>query len=233
MIADRLNKSELWDKFFNQDTGNRHTVHVHAKNRTSLQKHIIEEHIPSAWGTYSLVEIQNILLQHGYNDPKNYKFILLSESHIPVHSFDYVYKKLTENNCGYVGYGSDIVSNRFNTINNMLGWKREEWLVSSQWCILNREHVSIILANKKIMRNIFEHSAVPDETAYVNVLNHYCGMKNIINMNQTHVRFVPNTVGKLVPYIYTYLDQNTMTKIGKNHLFMRKISPDCIIRPFL
>ena len=43
----------------------------------------------------------NILFREAYKDDNNYKFVIVSNSCIPLKSFNYIYNKLTIDNYGY------------------------------------------------------------------------------------------------------------------------------------
>ncbi|KAH9798525.1 hypothetical protein KPL71_000038 [Citrus sinensis] len=55
-----------------------------------------------AWGRISMLDAEKRLLAHALLDPDNQQFVLLSDSCIPLHNFDYVYNYLMYTNVSYV-----------------------------------------------------------------------------------------------------------------------------------
>lgn len=76
-------------------------------NRVDVKGPCIE-HIATKWGTLSLVKAESILYQTALADPDNKYFCLLSESDIPVWSFEDVYKTIFKNpNKSFLTYDAE------------------------------------------------------------------------------------------------------------------------------
>ncbi|MBA0835967.1 hypothetical protein Goarm_008215 [Gossypium armourianum] len=69
----------LWDKFFRVD-----------------------------WGKISMVDAERRLLAHALLDPDNLQFVLLSDSCVPLHNFDYVYNYLMHTNVSFIDCFVDL-----------------------------------------------------------------------------------------------------------------------------
>ena len=91
----------------------------------------------------------------------DYKMILVSESTIPVKSFDYIYKFLTKDNSSYMSYTPHLVRNNWDIdtnkiqlerfINNMKRYDKfayhidiKHWHFNECWSILNNYLTGLI-----------------------------------------------------------------------------------------
>ena len=131
MIYDIIEKEDLWKQFFKDVNENKFNIYIHAKdnNKVNLsddfKKFLLNKNYPTEWGTFSLVYLQNRLLEESIKDKENYKFIFLSGSHIPLHTFDYLYNFLTLNDNSYFHYfqinrQSNLFKKRICSINNTI-----------------------------------------------------------------------------------------------------------------
>jgi hypothetical protein len=199
----------------------------------------IPEIYPAGWGTYGIVNIQNRLLELGYNDPLNYKFVFVSGTCIPLHSFDYIYNYLMNNENSYMGWNNCKNHDhklRFNQINNIYKWDINSWKVASQWSIINRDHCKFILDHESEMKEIFNNSFTPDEHAYINIFSHHNFMNNITHEHTTYTNWniyerSTNWHDRPLPKTYNNyeLKNESLINIKKDHLFMRKIGITCYV----
>ncbi|ESR66523.1 hypothetical protein CICLE_v10010539mg, partial [Citrus x clementina] len=91
----------LWDKF------SIFSVYVHAlrDKPVHLSRYFIDRDICSdqvIWGRISMVNAERRLLANALKDPDNQHFVLLSDSCVPLHIFDYVYNYLMYSNVSFV-----------------------------------------------------------------------------------------------------------------------------------
>jgi hypothetical protein len=246
MIYDIIEKEDLWLKFFKDADTTKYNIYIHAKDNSKvnlsndLKKFLLDKNYPTGWGNFSLVYLQNRLLEESIKDPQSYKFIFLSGSHIPLHDFNNLYKFLTANDNSYfhffqINRQSELFKNRICSINNIKNYSLYGWVYASQWAILNRKQSEFILKNEKEFNIIFEKSKFPDEFAYINYLFENRFIKNIVNIKTTYFSFVPSFNSKYRPIPHTFdldeLNFNIIKNIKKSYLFMRKISNTCIIDP--
>lgn len=141
--------SEIWEKYFAQ--GNEYNIYVNVKypNKvTSFLKHyIIPNNVTNTqWGDISLVDAEIKLFENGLKDEKNTHFVLISDSCIPLYSFDNLTKKVKEfDNVVYL-FKDQYVGERRKKI------KSEEfkskYVNHHQWVILNRKSAQIVTAQK-------------------------------------------------------------------------------------
>ncbi|GAB4854558.1 hypothetical protein Ancab_023139 [Ancistrocladus abbreviatus] len=96
----------LWDKFF-QGHEDRFSVYIHASREkpVHVSRYFVGRDICSdkvAWGKISMVDAERRLLANALRDPDNQHFVLLSDSCVPLHNFDYVYNFLMFTNVSFI-----------------------------------------------------------------------------------------------------------------------------------
>src|SRR4029078_5027143 len=60
--------------------------------------------VPTKWGDISLVEAESELYKAALKDKSNAYFILLSDTCVPVRSFNYIYNRIKRDERGIVNY---------------------------------------------------------------------------------------------------------------------------------
>ena len=143
-----------------------YSIYVHLSEEINLN--ILKEHwaiharnisrVVTKWGHHSLVEATRNLLVKAFEDPANQRFMLLSESHIPIWDSLTVYRLAMNEKRSFINawWHDDMNENR---------WTRkmepviplQHWRKSQQWFSLIREHVSIILEDKEVYKAFYDH----------------------------------------------------------------------------
>ncbi len=196
LIKDKMNKEELWHRFFNNIDKNKYSIYIHYKNDNKLKyfdEYKLKTTVETKWGDISLVHAQKLLLNEALKDESNYKFIYVSDSCIPVKSFDYIYNFLTANNNSYFNVEVKIpflynkIMYSFKKFKEML--KQKESFLNNysynktfQWFILNREHANIINNDKTEIIN-YNKTFAPDEIYFLTILRNKYVSNIIINDN--------------------------------------------------
>ncbi len=248
MLYDKFEKEEIWFKFFENIDKSKYNIYIHFKEKNNIKldnyffgDYIITENYETEWGTYSLVNLQNRLMEYSLGDINNKKIILLSGSHIPLHSFDFIYDQIINNNYSYFDFYSadssdskyNFVFERFNSIYNIYNYNINNWYYGSQWAIIDREICQFLLKNEKDLINIFINSKIPDEFAYINYLKENNMFENILNLKTTYVSWLPNQSNKFRtrPHVFdeNELTYNNFLILKKNFFFLRKIVDTSII----
>lgn len=243
MIYNKLEKEDLWYMFFKDIPKDKYSLYIHSKytpefENSFFNNFIIPERHDTEWGTYSLVNVQNKLFKKAFDDDC-YKYIILSDTHIPLHTFDFIYNFLTQNNNSYVysfiiKKNSSIYNERFKSINNIKKYNIDNFMYGNQWNILNKDHVEFLLTNEKEFEEIFKNSVIPDEYAYLN----YFRENNKISMANIKTTFISPARSydkKYRPFPHTFdldeLNYNLLRKIKSSYLFMRKVVHSCNVLP--
>ncbi|XP_031476978.1 glycosyltransferase BC10-like [Nymphaea colorata] len=203
---------KLWEKFFlgHED---RFSIYIHAseqkpKHQSSLfvDREIRSEKVD--WGQVSMVEAERRLLTSALQDPDNGFFVLLSDSCVPLHNFDYVYEYLTGTNLSFIDCFEDSGphgTGRYST--NMLPEiETKDWRKGAQWFIMKRQHALMVLADGIYYSKFKEfckpgadgYNCIADEH-YLPTLFHMHDPSGISNWSLTHVDW---SEGKWHPKAY-------------------------------
>uniref|UniRef100_A0A0A9CNR7 Uncharacterized protein n=1 Tax=Arundo donax TaxID=35708 RepID=A0A0A9CNR7_ARUDO len=183
----------LWDKFFRGHQG-LYSVYVHTlpdyKLNVSKNSAFYGRQIPSeevSWGSITLVDAEKRLLANALLDFSNERFVLLSESCIPVFNFPTVYEYLINSAHSFVeSYNIDTPQSagRYNRrmAPHILA---DQWRKGSEWFELNRALAVQIVADYKyysIFRKHCRPSCYPDEHYIPTYLHLFHGS---LNANRT------------------------------------------------
>ncbi|KAL6965205.1 hypothetical protein U1Q18_036259 [Sarracenia purpurea var. burkii] len=143
----------LWDKFFNGHEG-RFSVYVHASKVKTVHfsRYFINREIHSdkvAWGKISMVDAERRLLANALKDPDNQHFVLLSDSCIPLHDFDYVYNYLMHTNLSFVDCFEDPGPHGSGRYSEQMlpEVEKHDFRKGAQWFTMKRQHALIVMAD--------------------------------------------------------------------------------------
>ncbi|KAH6801583.1 Core-2/I-branching beta-1 [Perilla frutescens var. frutescens] len=192
---------KLWDKFFQGNEG-RFSVYVHASKDKPVHfsRYFINREIRSdtvEWGKISMVDAERRLLANALKDLDNQHFVLLSDSCIPLRSFDFVYNYLMYTNVSFVDCFEDPGphgSGRY--IKYMLPEvEKKDFRKGAQWFTMKRQHAIIIMADSLYFRKFREYckpgmeggrNCYSDEH-YLPTFFHMLDPTGISNWSVTHV----------------------------------------------
>ncbi|KAG6627493.1 glycosyltransferase BC10-like [Carya illinoinensis] len=164
----------LWQMFFKGHEG-LYSIYVHPNpsfNGTVPQSSVFHgRRIPSKavrWGEFNMVEAEHRLLANALLDISNQRFVLLSESCIPLFNFSTVYNYLMgsmENFVEAYDLPGQVGRGRYNpkmkpTI------KLSQWRKGSQWFEMDRELAIEVISDKKyfpIFKKHCKNSCYSDE----------------------------------------------------------------------
>ncbi|GMH06927.1 hypothetical protein Nepgr_008767 [Nepenthes gracilis] len=143
----------LWDRFF-QGHEDRFSVYVHASKEkpVHISRYFIGQDIRSdtvVWGKISMVDAEKRLLANALQDPDNQHFVLLSDSCVPIHNFDYVYSYLMFTNISFIDSFMDPGPHGTGRYSEHMlpEVEMEEFQKGSQWFTMKRQHAIIVMAD--------------------------------------------------------------------------------------
>lgn len=170
LIYDIINHEDLWKTFFDKADKTQYNIYIHYKNNKSLkyfENYKLVNCIQTEYADISIVKAQTILLEEALKDENNQHFIFLSNSCIPLKSFQHVYDNL------------DISKSYFNispqeqcfpNCNDLLKTLDRKFIQkASQWCILNRKHSYTVINDKKYL-DLYSKIYSPDEIYFITTL---------------------------------------------------------------
>nr|GMD08947.1 glycosyltransferase BC10-like isoform X1 [Ipomoea batatas] len=161
----------LWRSFFqNADSAN-FSIYIHSEPGFAFDKSTtsspffynrqLKNSIKVAWGQSSMIEAERLLLNAALEDPANQRFVLLSESCVPLYNFSYVYAYLMASPRSFVDSFLDESEkekeNRYNP--RMMPYiPKSKWRKGSQ----RRPPIEASLRNPNLNLQK-QHNCIPDE----------------------------------------------------------------------
>jgi hypothetical protein len=163
LILDNPNFPKIWDSYF-RGHKEQYSLYIHPKYPKQLtwkRKNMIKNIKETAWGF--IVEAYIELLKEAYKDPQNYKFVTISESCIPIKTFDTFYKDCIKDPRSWI---KSMKMGRYDyegRINLQKTLPRPQHFIKNyaRFC-LNREHVRLLLSKEKELK-FFYKMQVGDE----------------------------------------------------------------------
>ncbi|CAI8591597.1 unnamed protein product [Vicia faba] len=241
----------LWERFF-QGHYNLFNIYIHAPPgfvlNVSDSSPFYRRNIPSqavSWGTVTLADAERRLLANALLDFSNERFILLSESCIPVYNFPTVYRYLIDSAHSFVeSYDDPSRYGRGRYNRHMLpDIQLRHWRKGSQWVELHRALAVYIISDTQyfsLFRKYCKPACYPDEHYIPTFLNMFHGS---LNSNRT-VTWVdwsmlgphPATYGReniTVGFIQSIRNHGSLCRYNSDmtsicYLFARKFDPSAL-----
>lgn len=156
----------LWDSFFqNADSAN-FSIYIHSApgfvfdELTTKSKFFygrqLRGSVRVAWGESSMIEAERLLLGEALEDPANQRFVLLSDSCVPLYNFSYIYTYLMSSPRSFVDSFLTVKGGRYNPkMSHVI--PKEKWRKGSQWIALVRKHAELIVDDDVILPVFKKH----------------------------------------------------------------------------
>ncbi|XWS70976.1 hypothetical protein CRYUN_Cryun03dG0097400 [Craigia yunnanensis] len=191
---------KLWDMFFHGHEG-KFSVYVHASKEKPVHasRYFLNREIRSdevVWGKISMIDAERRLLAHALKDPDNQHFVLLSESCVPLHNFDYVYNYLMHANMSFVDCFVDPGphGNGRYSVQMLPEVEKKDFRKGAQWFSMRRQHAMMVLSDSLYYsrfrdyckRGLDGKNCIADEH-YLPTFFHMIDPSGIANWSVTHV----------------------------------------------
>jgi len=233
LIYDTINNESLWNDFFNKVNRQKYQIHIHYKFNKSMKffdKYKLDNTIETKYGDISLVHAQNLLIKEALKDKSITHIIFLSNSCIPVKSFDHVYNFLDINKSYFNKSPDHQVFPKCDSIKKYVSETNIK--KGAQWCILNRKHAEVIVNNEQYL-DYFKDICAADENVYITTLydqnlSNELILTNNISLNAT-------TFINWSDMDYKYIDHEglkTYNTISKEEMNLIKQSKSLFARKF-
>lgn len=109
-----------------------------------------------AWGEPTMVEAERMLFAAALEDPTNQRFVLLSDSCVPLYNFSYIYTYLMASPKSFVDSFIDKAGKRYNP-NMSPSIPKDKWRKGSQWVMLIRKHAEVVVGDKHVFQVFRKH----------------------------------------------------------------------------
>lgn len=180
----------LWERFFKGHDG-LYTIYVHADPSSDVQGPesgvFAGRRIPSKeveWGSFNMVEAELRLLANALLDMSNQRFVLLSESCIPLHSFPIIYTHLINSTLSHIevyDQPTRVARGRYKRRMNP-NITIKQWRKGSQWFEMDRNLAIDIISEKDyyvlFKENCNMSSCYADEHYLPTLINMMFGKRN-------------------------------------------------------
>lgn len=231
-----FNKYNLWKKYLKGNSC-KYNIYIHPysfynKSIDKIKNSFIQKHTIKNIVETDYLHVYNAILElykEAIKNKDNYKFILLSESDIPITSFDVMYNYLIKNNNAYVGcrgekgvnicnkcrnnLSSNEYKNRINHLPKELSIiPKNKYIRHSAWHCLNRQNIIDLLTADTKYHNIFKKINIGNEH-YLTILalNNQClNIHNnpIIYVNWKETGHKYNKIKKHLDELYNEYDKD-------------------------
>ncbi|XP_048540591.1 glycosyltransferase BC10-like isoform X2 [Triticum urartu] len=206
---------KLWEKFLQGHEG-RYSIYVHASRQKPVHTSslFVGRDIHSdavVWGKISMIDAEKRLLANALEDTDNQFFVLLSDSCVPLHSFDYVFNYLMGTNISFIDCFQDPGphGNGRYSLEMLPEIEERDFRKGAQWFAITRRHALLILADnlyykkfKLYCKPADGRNCIADEH-YLPTLFNMVDPGGIANWSVTHVDW---SEGKWHPRSYAVAD---------------------------
>lgn len=260
LIIDEINQLDLWKRFFQNAPDDLYTIQIHCKypdkfNDDFFNQYKLKETVDTKWGV--IEEATALLYKQALND-KQVEYVLpISESTVPLYSFEHIYNYLFENKNenykSYIKYWKNPYDNDFKKLKYLYKMRNMNKLFlenikfahyykTHSWFILNRRHAEIVVNDKEYIHYFKNHLASSENyTMYLLSLhNEYDNITciqitaedwsnpiEVQNKLYNSLGRSPRTIGQIT------IDEFQKYIKNKNFLFGRKFSKDSNVGTFI
>ena len=150
LILDNPNFPKIWDSYF-RGNKDKYNIYIHSKHTEKTlwkYKNIIEKIQETSWGHIVSAYIE--LFREAYKNPNNMKFLTISESDIPIKSFDTFYDDCISDKRSWIKFLKIKNYNWKERINKQPNKNKPKHFIKhlARFC-LNRDHVGELLQKSK------------------------------------------------------------------------------------
>ncbi|KAI3741022.1 hypothetical protein L1987_58686 [Smallanthus sonchifolius] len=143
----------LWQTFYENADAANYSIYIHSEpgfvfDETTMRSSFfygrhLSNSIKVGWGQSSMIEAERLLLRAALENPANQRFVLLSDSCVPLYSFSYIYDYLMGSSRSFVDSFLDMKEGRYNPrMSSVIPMRK--WRKGSQWIALVRSHAKIV-----------------------------------------------------------------------------------------
>ncbi|XP_043808520.1 glycosyltransferase BC10 isoform X3 [Manihot esculenta] len=166
----------LWATFFENAQVSNFSIFIHSApgfefDESTTRSHFfygrqLKNSIQVIWGESSMIEAERLLLSAALEDPANQRFVLLSDSCVPLYNFSYIYSYLMASPRSFVDSFVDTKEERYNQNMSPI-IRKNKWRKGSQWITLVRSHAEVIVDDEVIFQVFQKHCkrAPPPDTS--------------------------------------------------------------------
>ena len=249
LVTKNIVNLDAWEKWW-AGRENMVSVYAHFSQIGPITQPILLNNrvdpVPTRWGDVSLVLAEGQLYKKAIQDKDNVFFVLVSDTCVPVRSFDYIYSRLlADRKRGMLGYRL-IGSHRYTTepfikdgdCDGLLrknNFYQQKVYAADQWKILSRSNVRDFIRmlndpgfNRLFTEciNIVPDSLAPDELMYVNWMMKKTKAKLYTKFRAFGPTFVDFNDKAIHPFNYRQITKRLADNICYSNTFFARKFPD-------
>ena len=225
LTYDNLIRTHIWNQFFQDVDPNQYVVYIHPKkrveNKYSFSYNIVKNTIPTISKDHiSVVKATLQLFREAYAEEITH-FIFLSQSCIPLYSFDILYTFLKGVDCSIVSSMGNNKKDRYFSMSDIM--KKHisypSFVKQQPNMILVNSDVKLFIQND--MTDHFKNMSCPDEHYFINILL-FLFKKKVVRQQ---IDFCNFSLHKTQAIEFKYVDSKLIYNIRLlGFLFMRKVT---------
>lgn len=164
LVRQKLPLDFLWGSFFENADADNFSIYIHSEpgfvfDESTTRSHVfygrqLKNSIQVGWGESSMVQAERLLLAAALEDPANRRFVLLSDSCVPLYNFTYIYNYVMASRRSFVDSFLDVKEGRYNPKMSPI-IPKAKWRKGSQWITVVRSHAQVIV-NDEVIFPMFE-----------------------------------------------------------------------------
>ncbi|KAK6932770.1 Glycosyl transferase, family 14 [Dillenia turbinata] len=149
----------LWGSFFENTDSANFSIYIHSEpgfvfdestcRSSFFYGRQLSNSIKVKWGESSMIQAERLLLEAALEDPANQRFVLLSDSCVPLYNFSYIYNYVMASPRSFVDSFLDAKEKRYNPKMSPV-IPKEKWRKGSQWITLVRKHAEVIVDDEVV-----------------------------------------------------------------------------------
>uniref|UniRef100_A0A7N0TP42 Core-2/I-branching beta-1,6-N-acetylglucosaminyltransferase family protein n=1 Tax=Kalanchoe fedtschenkoi TaxID=63787 RepID=A0A7N0TP42_KALFE len=154
----------LWGSFFEGAEEDTFSIYVHSEPGFAFDESTtrspffygreLKNSIQVKWGEASMIEAERLLLEVALEEPANQRFVLLSDSCVPLYNFSYIYNYVMASPKSFVDSFLDVKEHRYHPKMSPV-IPKNKWRKGSQWVTLIRSHAEVIADDEHVIA-VFE-----------------------------------------------------------------------------
>ncbi|KAK8916227.1 hypothetical protein KSP39_PZI022486 [Platanthera zijinensis] len=166
IARNRLPLDLVWDEFFQGQDEGEFSIYVHSRpgflfnQATTKSRYFygrqVNNSIQVEWGEASMILAERILLHNALKDATNERFLLLSDSCIPLYNFSYIYEYVMSTPTSFVDSFADTKDGRYNPKMHPV-IPKFNWRKGSQWAVLIKNHAEIVVNDNTVFPEFQKH----------------------------------------------------------------------------
>lgn len=233
LTYDNIIKYDIWNKFFENVDKSKYVVYIHPKRILNFDHYNFEYNIvknrviTTSKDNISIVSATLQLLKETYYSNENIShFVFLSQSCIPLYSFDKLYNLITNFKLSVVSYIDHNKKERYHQLSDLMKKyiNYNQFVKQQPNMILIKSDIELFIKND--LTYYYNVMTCPDEHYFINNLLYI--FKREIIKQQTH--FCNNKLERTQALEFKNVHNIFIKEVRKyGFLFMRKIGKDSIV----